>query len=125
MDSARLRDDLFKRGLTSSSVKRVFASIRAVTNLSIKEYGLECSNAFANTVIPDKSDQVRRVPASLSDLALIQKQCVEIDDERSWLVALISDSGMRLAEAAGLLKADITLDREYPHIDLQPHPWRQ
>ena len=125
MDSARLRDDLFKRGLSSSSVKRVFASIRSITNLSIKEYGLECSNAFANTFIPDKSDQVRRVPVPLSDLALIQKQCVEIDDDRRWLVALISDSGMRLAEAAGLLKADIKLDHDYPHIDLQPHTWRQ
>ena len=38
--------------------------------------------------------------------------------------ALISDTGMRLGEAAGLLKEDIKLDELIPHIDLKPHPWR-
>ena len=32
---------------------------------------------------------------------------------------------MRLAEAAGLLKADIQLDHEIPHVNLKPHAWRQ
>ena len=41
-----------------------------------------------------------------------------------WLIALISDTGMRLGEAAGLLKEDIKLDEPIPHIDLKPHPWR-
>ncbi len=41
-----------------------------------------------------------------------------------WLIALISDTGMRLGEAAGLLKEDIKLDDRIPHIDLKPHPWR-
>jgi integrase len=31
---------------------------------------------------------------------------------------------MRLAEAAGLLKSDIILDADIPHISLKPHPWR-
>ena len=42
----------------------------------------------------------------------------------SWLVALISDTGMRLSEAAGLHVDDIELDGEIPHIDLKPHAWR-
>lgn len=95
MDSARLRDDLSKRGLSSSSVKRVFASLRSITNLSIKECGLECSNAFANTFVPDKSGRVRRVSVPLSELVLIRKRCVEMDDDRRWLVAFIIDSGRR------------------------------
>ena len=41
-----------------------------------------------------------------------------------WLIALISDTGMRLGEAAGLLKEDIKLDEPNPHIDLKPHSWR-
>ena len=41
-----------------------------------------------------------------------------------WLIALISDTGMRLGEAAGLLKSDIKLEDPIPHIDLKPHPWR-
>ena len=54
--AARFRDSLFRRGLSSNSVRRAFASIRSVINLSIKEYRLECSNAFAKTFIPNKDD---------------------------------------------------------------------
>ena len=42
-----------------------------------------------------------------------------------WLLALISDTGMRLAEAAGLHKDDIILDVPVPYIDLKAHPWRR
>ena len=42
-----------------------------------------------------------------------------------WLVALISDTGMRLSEAAGLSKDDINLDDEVPYVDIKPHPWRR
>ena len=41
-----------------------------------------------------------------------------------WLIALISDTGMRLGEAAGLLKEDIKLDDHIPHIFLKPHRWK-
>ena len=39
-------------------------------------------------------------------------------------MALISDTGMRLSEAAGLHIDDIKLDYEIPHIDLKLHAWR-
>ena len=42
-----------------------------------------------------------------------------------WLVALISDTGMRLAEAAGRHKDDIILDTPVPYINLKAHPWRR
>ena len=48
----------------------------------------------------------------------------KIDDDLRWLVALVSDTGMRLAESAGQLKDDIILDADIPHIGLKPHPWR-
>ena len=32
---------------------------------------------------------------------------------------------MRLGEGVGLLKSDINLDSEIPHIKLIPHPWRR
>ena len=49
---------------------------------------------------------------------------MSIDDEARWLVALISDTGMRLSEAAGLHINDIKLDCEIPHLDLKAHAWR-
>ena len=41
-----------------------------------------------------------------------------------WLVALISDTGMRLAEAAGLHMDDLNLDDAVPYVEIRPHLWR-
>jgi integrase len=49
---------------------------------------------------------------------------MEVDDEPRWLLALISDTGMRLSEAAGLAVEDIVLDAEIPYVHVRPHPWR-
>ena len=54
----------------------------------------------------------------------MQSLCSDIDDDMRWLIALISDTGMRLGEAAGLHMDDIKLDEPIPCIDLKPHPWR-
>ena len=94
-------------------------------NLCIKEYGPSCDNAFAQTFIPDRNDVTKRLPILTAHLRLIQKACRSTDDDLRWLITLISDSGMRLAEAAGLLKADIQLDHENPHFSLEPDAWRQ
>ena len=51
--------------------------------------------------------------------------CLSLNDDLRWLVALVSDTGMRLAEVAGLLKSDIILDEGIPFIKLQPHAWRK
>ena len=37
---------------------------------------------------------------------------------------MISDTGMRLGEAVGLLKEDINLNHEIPYVRLISHPWR-
>ena len=49
---------------------------------------------------------------------------MEHDDDMRWFIALISDTGMRLAEAAGLNIDDIRLDEDIPYVDIKPHPWR-
>ena len=124
-NAAAFRDQLFEKGLSSSSVKRTFASIRSIVNLPTKEYGLSCDNAFAQTFIPDRNDVTKRLPIPTAQLRLMQKTCRSTDDDLRWLIALISDTGMRIAEAAGLLKLDIQLDHEIPHVILKPHAWRQ
>ena len=48
-----------------------------------------------------------------------------MDDDLRWLIALLSDTGMRLGEAVGLLKSDIILDTNTSHLNLIPHPWRR
>ena len=49
---------------------------------------------------------------------------MEIADERRLLLALISDTGMRLSEALGLVWGDVDLEHVHPHINLVPHLWR-
>jgi len=123
-DAASYRDYLLKKGLTTNSVKRNFAYIRSIINLCVQEHGLDCKNAFSRVYLPDLDDSKRRKPIPLESIRQIQKDCMDADDEARWLVALISDTGMRLSEAAGLHIDDIKLDEEVAHIDLRPHAWR-
>ena len=123
-EAAQFRDWCIGQGMGIKTVKRVFASVRAIINLAISEEGFDCSNAFAKTYFPDDDNAQSRQPISMQDLKKVQSLCKDIDDEMRWLIALISDTGMRLGEAAGLLKVDINLDDRIPHIDLKPHPWR-
>ena len=98
LDAATYRDRLFDRGLSSSSVKRTFASIRSIVNFAIRENGLSCPNAFSNTFIPDKDDQTRRIPIPADCLKKIQSECVQIDDEGRWLITQTRRRGARLGE---------------------------
>ena len=123
-EAAQFRDWCIEQGMGIKTVKRVFSSIRAIVNLAIAEEGLECSNAFAKTYFPEDDKAQSRQPLSIEDIMKVQSLCRDIDDEMRWLIALISDTGMRLGEAAGLLKEDIKLDEAIPHIVLKPHPWR-
>ena len=107
------------------SVKRIFASVRSIINLVMREYGIDGSNAFSQTYMPDRNDAKDRQPIPEKQLKALQDRCRHLDDDVRWLVALISDSGMRLAEAVGLAKADFKLDDKIPHIDLKPHMWRR
>ena len=66
-----------------------------------------------------------RQPIPLDAIRRIQRECMTVDDENRWLLALISDTGMRLSEAAGLAKDDIVLDADIPHITVRPHTWRR
>ncbi len=123
-EAAQFRDWCIGQGMGIKTVKRVFASVRAIINLAISEEGFDCSNAFAKTYFPDDDNAQSRQPIPMEDIKKVQSLCKDIDDEMRWLIALISDTGMRLGEAAGLLKEDIKLDEPIPHIDLKPHPWR-
>ena len=87
-EAAKFRDWCFDDGMGLNTVKRVFASVRSVINLNIREYGLEGSNAFSGTYMPDRDDaSPTRKPIPNDILQLIQKRCMETDDEARWLVA--------------------------------------
>ena len=124
IEASRVRDCLLSRELSVLSVRRMFATINAVFNFAIGEYGLDMKNPFALVYMPQATYK-KRVPIPIETIRAIQSACFEIDDDLRWLVALISDTGMRLSEAAGLAIEDICLDHQVPHINLKPHPWRR
>ena len=124
-EAAQFRDWCFEQGMNINTVKRVFASVRSIINLTMREHGIEGSNAFSGTFMPDRGDASTRQPIPTDKLRTIQQRCQTTDDEPRWLVALISDTGMRLSEAAGLARDDIVLDADIPHVIIRPHPWRR
>jgi len=123
-DAATFRQWLSDKGLGNTSVIRVFSVIKAIINFCIKEQGLDCKNAFSGVYLPSENNK-KRYPVKGSKLKTLQRECVLLDDDIRWLVALISDSGMRLSEAVGLLVDDIVLDADQPHINLTIHPHRR
>jgi len=125
LDGGKFRDALMKRKLTSSSVKRIFSSVRSIVNLAIREHGLDIKNPFANVYFPELNDSVSRKPIANHDIRILQNKCMIFDDDLRHLLALISDTGMRLAEAAGLHMDDLIIDGPYPHICLKPNPMRR
>ena len=124
-DAGKFRDYLFDRGMASASVKRVISSAGAILNIAMKEYGLERPNIFKGTFIPADAKTKKRLPVPDDALMKVQAECRSLDDQQRWMIALISDTGMRLSEACGLLSSDINLDCNIPHIQLVPHPWRR
>ncbi|MDA8648726.1 tyrosine-type recombinase/integrase [Alphaproteobacteria bacterium] len=124
-DAAKFQDYLFDKSLSLGSVRRIFGSVRSIINLVMREQGIEGTNAFTGTYMPQRYDQKERQPIPSAALSVLQQNCKNKDDEACWLIALINEMGMRLAEAAGLAMNDIYLDEELPHISIRTHSWRR
>ena len=123
LEAGKVRDALIGRGLAVLSVRRSFTTIKAIINLAIAEHGLDIPNPFSAIYMPE-ADSKKRVSIPVNTIRQIQRSCIKHDDDIRWLVALISDTGMRLAEAAGLHLDDLKLDEDIPCVDIKPHPWR-
>jgi integrase len=124
LDAAKFRDYLIEKNLTSISIKRTISTVKAAVYLAISEHGLDCQNPFSRTFIPEVGIKKIRPPIPVEHIRAVQRECITIDDNNRHLIALISDTGMRLSEAVGLIKADIHLDAPIPYVDLKPHAWR-
>jgi len=124
-DGAKFRDFLLDKGLAVSSIKRIFSSLGPIIKLMIQEHGLNASSPLAGTYMPSDSKKDKRQPIPLPTIRHIQSLCVDMDDDLRWVIALISDTGMRLGEACGLERSDIVLDCADPHIIIQPNGSRR
>ena len=123
-DANMFRDTLVKRGLVLGSVKRNFQTVSAIFNLALREKGMEILNPFSNMIFGKVKEGSKRLPIPIAEIRLIQNECYKKDDDIRWLIALLSDTGMRLAEACGLLIEDLIVDADIPHLVIRPHLWR-
>ena len=124
-EAIAFRDALLQRQLSISSVKRNFTNINAVLGLVCKELGHSDPAIFRGLFFKETSECVKRLAVPHKQLQQLQIQCMRADDELRWLLAMISDTGLRLSEALGLATNDIKLNCTMPHLILQPHPWRR
>lgn len=124
-DANAFRDELVKRELAGSSITRIFGTVRSVINFAASEAGITLTNPFAGVYYDRSAGVEDREPMPIEAIRSLQSQCRSLDDDLRWLVALVSDTGMRLAEAAGLLKEDFELNDPVPHVVVQAHPWRR
>ncbi|WP_254430685.1 DUF6538 domain-containing protein [Ruegeria arenilitoris] len=124
-DATRFRDAFIERKLTGSSITRIFGTVRSVVNLAASEVGVNITNPFTGVYYDRQSGVIERAPLPADVIKAVQRECMKIDDDLRWLVALISDTGLRLAEAAGLLREDLVVDADIPHVVVREHPWRR
>lgn len=123
-DANKFRDWLLARGIAGSSIARTIGTLRAVLNFAASEHALDFRNPFQGVQFDATAGVADREPVPLPIVRKVQAACRAADDDLRWLVALISDTGLRLSEAAGLARADIVLNHPIPHLKITPHPWR-
>ena len=123
-DATKFRDYLFAKGLNGASVARIFGTVRAVINLALSEFGLAIINPFSNVYFDHGVGVKKRLPVKPEGIKKVQAECYKADDEKRWLIALIADTGMRLAEGAGLLRSDFIEQDGILCVNIRSHPWR-
>ena len=103
-DALQFRDWLVARGLTGSSITRNFSYLKAVINFVLSEYALDVRNPFIGVYLDRSAGVLVRKPVPITDTRNAQSECRAIDDDMRCLIALISNTGRRLVQGAGLLK---------------------
>ncbi|MDA0320265.1 MAG: tyrosine-type recombinase/integrase, partial [Proteobacteria bacterium] len=81
--------------------------------------------AFSGVYLGEHSETIKRTPVALEDIQRLQRLCRQMDDEPRWIIALLSDTGLRLSEALGLTTDEVHLHAAIPYIEIKPQPWRR
>lgn len=112
-------------GKKTTTIRRRLKSLRAIYAHWLREKEIERSNPFSELKIEGEGeDSKKRNTLPPASLQVLTEECRKADDDMRWLLALLADTGMRLAEGAGLLLSDLVLNADIPHISLKPHKWR-
>ena len=87
-----------------------------------KEEGLQPPLAFSSVYLGEPTRKMDRYVPTATELRSLQARCRSSNDQLRWLLALISDTGLRLSGALGLSCDDVCLDTPHPYVVIEPKP---
>ncbi|MBM3604421.1 MAG: hypothetical protein FJX25_06620 [Alphaproteobacteria bacterium] len=119
----KLRD----RGITGDTISKYVYQIKPLFDTAIREFELGIPNPFESLTIAGKGAEKphERLPYTPEELKAIWQRCREMDDQRRWAIAMLSDTGARQAEVVGLRKDEVVLTVDVPHILIRPNQNRR
>lgn len=110
----------------TDTVRKRIGEIRVVFETLCREKEIEDNQIFVKPIIPKLGEDAKvRLPFTPTEVHLIQRECLKKNDDIRWLIALLSDSGMRIAEAVGLRWVDVHLEGPTPYLSLKPDEARR
>ena len=115
-------------GLTTGTVKKRLAILRAMFNLVARELEIKdaMNHTFSGLHIPGEGDDKKdRRDFSYDQLQLLRAIERKRKKEIVWLMHLIMDTGLRVNECCGLKVVDVVLDDQYPHLRVHKNPFRR
>ncbi|WP_234855284.1 DUF6538 domain-containing protein [Paracoccus everestensis] len=82
-----------------ATVERYLKQVSPVITTAIREFELSMNNPFVGVVIPNKAEGQRKPRESFTsnEIKTIQERCRDKNDQRRWAIAMISDTGGRVA----------------------------
>lgn len=115
--ATKYRDAQLARGLNPTSVRKHFATLNAMLNLSFKHLDIDRLSPFRGLHIPGEGDFKRHMQTITPELLNAVKSRLLINRTPYKLLALIQlNTGFRLSEPLFARREDLVLDHDIPHL---------
>lgn len=125
-DARRYIDVALSQGKSTGTIRRRVNSLRAMWSSYRREKDPGCVNPWERiTIAGEGQDKAKRQTFTSGELTTLLNACEAKDDDVRWLIAMLADTGARLAEIVGLPLTDIHLDEPVPYVALRHRPWRR
>jgi integrase len=117
MHGAQFRDAQLAKGLNPVSVRKQFATLNAMLNVSFKYLDIDRLSPFRGLYIEGEGETKRYMRTITPELLQQVKAMLLKSRTQYKLVALLQlNTGFRLSEPMFALRKDLVLDHEIPHL---------
>lgn len=115
--ATKYRDAQLARGLNPTSVRKHFATLNSMLNLSFRHLDIDRLSPFRGLHIPGEGEVKRYMRKITPELLQSVKSRLLIDRTPYKLLALVQlNTGFRLSEPLFARRDDLVLDHEIPHL---------